>query len=159
MIKEKIRYTGVTNDWDCELSDVKAVTRITEDNIDELERLDLINKDEPVVSVDRRTWKTMRKVCRRGRTFELNNLFGGKSYYKKYGKNDYRNVDTGARVFVSSKLSKLGYEITETNQNTVAGRTIHDTIKTLNTNDLNEVSSSIEQLTDYEIMEKYKEVA
>ena len=46
MIKEKIRYTGVTNDWDCELSDVKAVTRITEDNIDELERLDLINKDE-----------------------------------------------------------------------------------------------------------------
>jgi len=141
MIKEKIRYTGVTNDWDCELSDVKAVTRITEDNIDELEKLDLINKDEPVVSVDRRTWKTMRKACRRGRTFELNNLFGGKSYYKKYGKNDYRNVDTGARVFVSSKLSKLGYKNTETKQNTVVGKVIHNTITNLNYNDMNEVSS------------------
>ena len=158
MIKEKIRYTGVTNDWDCELSDVKAVTRITEDNIDELERLDLINKDEPVVSVDRRTWKTMRKACRRGRTFELNNLFGGKSYYKKYGKNDYRNVDTGARVFVSSKLSKLGYEITETNQNTVAGKVIHNTITNLNSNDMNEVSSSIQNMCN-EDMKEYKEVA
>ena len=158
MIKEKTRYTGVTNDWDCELSDVKAVTRITEDNIDELEKLDLINKDEPVVSVDRRTWKTMRKECRRGRTFELNNLFGGKSYYKKYGKNDYRNVDTGARVFVSSKLSKLGYEITETNQNTVAGKVIHNTITNLNSNDMNEVSSSIQNMSN-EDMKEYKEVA
>ena len=81
MIKEKVRYKGKGSFDVHSRADSKCQTLITEDNYDDLESLGLLEQNTGVISVNRQTWKSIKKGCRYGRTFEISQFIRCNSWY------------------------------------------------------------------------------
>lgn len=117
------------------------------------------DENTPMISVSRRTWKTIVKGCRRGRTYSSPSAFGGTFSVKKYGKNDYRCADTGQRIHRSGVYNQFGGKVVSTNKNSLAGKVIHNLIKNGMDNNLTEISSSLDRIAKSSELNEYKEVA
>ncbi len=100
-----IRKTKMTNEEYEGMNGVITGEFETEQDRIEFEKLNGLQSGK-IFQVSNKNMRQIKKECRRGRLSDLRDNSNNLMYVKKYGKDDYRIVDTGERVLSAKMIDK-----------------------------------------------------